>query len=99
MESDKRPITSVEEFFENLRGSIILTTLDFSENCRQIKMDETFKMVATSICMSGMYQFEVMPFRLKNLSETFQKMVDNILVNMSNVKCYGDDAAIHSSTQ
>ena len=38
-----------------------------------------------------------MPFGLKNSGATFQRMLDNILVNVSNVKCYVDDV-IHSAT-
>ena len=61
-------------------------------------MDETCKEKTTFICKFGTYQFEVMLFALKNSGATFQRMMDNILVNVSNVKCYVDDVGIHSAT-
>ena len=62
-------------------------------------MDETCKERTTFICKFGTYQFEVMPFGLKNSGATFQRMMDNILLNVSNVKCYVNDVFIHSATE
>ena len=39
-----------------------------------------------------------MPFGLKNSGATFQRMMDNLRVNTSNVKCYVGDVVIHSAT-
>ena len=39
-----------------------------------------------------------MPFGLKNSGATFQRMMDSILLNVSNVKCHGYDVVIHSAT-
>ena len=61
-------------------------------------MDEICKEKATFICNFGTYQFEFMPFRLKNSEETFQKMMEITLVNETNVKCYVDDIVIHLAT-
>ena len=37
--------------------------------------------------------------KLKNSEEKFQEMMDSILVNLSNLKCYVDDVVIHSETE
>ena len=62
-------------------------------------MDEACKEKTTFICRYGTYQFEVMPFGLMNSGATIQRMMDNILANVSNVKCYIDDVVIHSATE
>ena len=62
-------------------------------------MNEMCKEKTNFICRFGTYQFEVMPFVLKNSSATFQRMMDNILVNVTNVKCYVDDVFGHSETE
>ena len=36
---------------------------------------------------------------LMNLGATFQRVMDKILANMDNVKCYIDDVVIHSRTR
>ena len=41
---------------------------------------------------------EFMPFELKNSGETFQRMMDYILVSLRNAKCFIDDLVIHSAT-
>ena len=61
-------------------------------------MDGMCKEKITFICKFGTYQFEVMPFGLKNSGATFQRIMDNILVNVSDVKCYVDDVFIYSAT-
>lgn len=59
-------------------------------------MYESSKEKPTFICKYGPYQFEVMLFGLKNSGETFQRMIGNILSNMSNTKCYVDDDLVFS---
>ncbi len=53
----------------------------------------------TFICKYGKYQFEVMPFGSRNSGATFQRMMDIILANTENVKCYVDDIVVHSATE
>lgn len=45
------------------------------------------------------YRFEVMVFKLKIMGVTFQRMVDNILVNLNNVRCHIHDVVIKSVTK
>ncbi len=61
-------------------------------------MHEACKAMANSICRYGTFQCEVMPFGLKNSAATFQRIMDNLVANVSNVKCYVDDVIVHSAT-
>ena len=61
-------------------------------------MHESCKAKTTFICKYKTLQFEVMPFGLKNSGATFQKMMDKLQANVSNVKCYVDGVVIHSAT-
>ncbi len=54
--------------------------------------------MATFICRYGTFQFEVMPFGLTNSGATFQRMMDNVLANAINVKCYVEDVLVHSAS-
>ena len=62
MKSDKWPVPCVEEIFDDLRDSIIFTTLDLSQGYWQITMDETSKKKTNFICKFRTYQFEFMLF-------------------------------------
>ncbi len=77
----------------------MFTIIDLFQFYWQIKKKESSKEMATFICKYGAYQLEVMPFGLKNSGETIQRMIDNILTNTENVKCYVDDDVVHSATQ
>ncbi len=59
-------------------------------------MDEACKEKAAFICRYGTFQFEVMPFGLINSQAKFQKMMDQILLNVDNVRCYINHAVIFS---
>ena len=98
MKRDRWPMPRVDEIFDEINGSKIFTTIDLFQGYWQIKMDEACKEKTTFICRYGTYQFEVMPMGLMNSGATFQRMMDTILVNVSNVKCYIDDVVIHSAT-
>lgn len=76
----------VDEIFDEIRGSKIFTTIACKEK-------------TTFICRYGTCQFEVMPFGLINSAATFQRIMDNILTNDENMKCYIDDVVIHFKTE
>ena len=71
----------------------------FFSKTTDVKKDERCKEKRTILCKFETYQFEIMPFGLKNSGATFQRSMYNILVNVSNVKCYIDDEATHSKAE
>ena len=62
-------------------------------------MDETCNEKTTLMCKYGTFQFEVVPFGLIILGATFERMMDRILANVENVKCYVDDVVIHTTNR
>ena len=64
----------------------------------KIKIDETCKQKINFIFKFSTSQFEFIPFGWKNLGATFQTVMFNVFVNVTNVKCYVDDVVIHSAT-
>ena len=99
MKRDRWPMPRVDEIFDEISGSKIFTTIDLFQGYWQIKMEESCKKKTTFICRYGTYQFEVMPMGLMNSAATFQRMMDKILANVDNVRCYIDDVVIHSKTK
>ena len=97
MKRGRWPLELIEDIFNEVKGSTVFATLDLFQRYWQIKMHKSCKEMLTLICGYGMFQFEVMPFGLNNSGETFQRMMDNVLANASNVKCYVDDFLVHSA--
>ena len=97
MTNGKWPIPCLEEIFDDLRGSSVFTALEIFQGYKGIKMDEAWKEKTTFPCKFGTYQLELMAFGSRNSGVMFQRLMDNIIVNITNVKCYIDDAVIHSA--
>lgn len=74
---------------------MILKTIDLFQGYWLIKMEETYREKTNFICRYGTSQFEVMPMSLMNSGA----MMDNVLANASNAKCYIDDVIIHCATE
>ncbi len=86
----------VDEILDDMRGSSVFTTIDLFQGNWQSKMDKTCKKKAAFIFRYGTFQCEVMRFRIMNLQATFRRMMDSVLLNVNNVRCYIDDAVIFS---
>ncbi len=99
MKRDSWPFPRVGDIFEEAQGSRVFTTIDLFQGDWQIKMEESCMEMTTFICKYGTYQFDVMPFGLRNSGATFLKIMHNILENTENVKCYVDDVVVYSATE
>ena len=51
------------------------------------------------ICPLGLFEFNCMPFGLRNASATFQRFVDQVCHSLSNVMAYVDDIVVFSNSQ
>lgn len=87
-----------QELFDELAGSVLITTLDFFSRYWQIKMSEHCKEKTTFVCRFGTFQFEGMPLELVNAPSTFQRMMDGLLGSLSFARLYLDDVVIFSAS-
>ncbi|KAL1110617.1 hypothetical protein AAG570_008145 [Ranatra chinensis] len=98
--TEKYPLPRLEEMIDRMSGSEIFSVIDLKSGYHQIPM-ETRDIEKTSFQFERRkYEFVRMPFGLKNVPITFQRMIDDFLLGLdeSFIQAYMDDLIIFSKS-
>ena len=98
--TDAHPIPRIDDLLEQFREANWFSSLDLASGYWQIEMDEKDREKTAFTCHLGLFEFNVMPFGLKNAPPTFQRMMNEILGDWLDefVVVYIDDIMIYSGT-
>ena len=90
----------IDELLESFRTANWFTTIDLASGYWQVEVAEEDKEKMAFITHRGLYEFNVMPFGLKNAPGTFQRLMNYVLQNYIGkfVAVYLDDIIIYSKT-
>ena len=64
----------------------------------QVPLTERAKEILAFVTPSGLYQYKVMPFGMKNSPATFQRLINNIIAGLDGCDAYIDDLIIASES-
>ncbi|CAM4672033.1 unnamed protein product [Lepidochelys kempii] len=96
---DNYPMPRTEELLEKLGRAQFISTLDLSKGYWQVPLDESTKERSAFTTHVGLYEFNVLPFGLRNAPTTFQRLVDGLLAGLGEYAvAYLDDVAIFSDS-
>ncbi|KAK5925315.1 hypothetical protein CgunFtcFv8_017849 [Champsocephalus gunnari] len=96
---DSYPTPRIDELLERLGKAKYLTTLDLSKGYWQVPLTERSRELTAFRTPLGLFQFTVMPFGLHGAPATFQRLMDQVLCDLSGfAAAYLDDIVIYSST-
>ena len=76
------------------------STIDLMSGFWQIEMEESSKQYTAFTTHCGLYEYNRMPFGLKNAPGTFQRLMESVLCSMNWKQCliYIDDCIISSNS-
>ena len=98
--TDAHPLPRIDELLEKFRKGRWFTSIDLASGYWQVEMNHDDKDKTAFTCHLGLYEFNVMPFGLKNAPPTFQRLMNKVLKEYLDdfVIVYIDDILIYSKT-
>ena len=79
---DNYPLPRIEDSLDALAGSKYFSSIDLTSGFWQVELDDESKNKAAFVTTEGLFQFNMMPFGLCNAPSTFQRLMDNVLLQM-----------------
>lgn len=97
---DKFPIPNIESILGKLGRAQYFSTIDLAKGFHQILVQEQDREKTAFSTPHGHYEFNRMPFGLKNAPATFQRLINTVLKEEINRICvvYLDDVLIFSTS-
>ncbi|XP_041424995.1 uncharacterized protein LOC121395491 [Xenopus laevis] len=96
---DAYPMPRIDELLDQLAGAQYITIMDLSRGYWQIPMSPEAQERSAFITPFGLYEFQTMPFGMKNAPATFQRLVNQLLGGLEGFAvAYLDDIAIFSNS-
>lgn len=97
---DAYPLPNITEILDQLGGAKYFSTLDLASGFHQIPVDPISKAKTAFSTPHGHYEFNRMPFGLKNAPATFQRVMDLVLSGLQGIELfvYMDDIVIYADS-
>ena len=98
---DSFPLPRMDQLMDSTAGHKLLTFMDAFSGYNPIKMDEEDQEKIAFITSQGFYCYKVMPFRVKNVGATYQRLVNKMFNKQigRNMEVYVDDMLVKSKEE
>jgi len=98
---NRYPLPIMQELQDRVQGAQWFTKMDLKNRFHLIRIRDGDEWKMTFRTWNGLYEFQVMPFRLTNAPSTFQDMMNHVFSDMLDVRLlvYMDDILMYAQTQ
>ena len=96
--SDSFPIPRMEDCIDRIGKAKYVTKFDSLKGFWQVPLTPRAKEISVFVTPSGLYQYKVMPFGMKNSPATLQRLINSIISDIDGCDAYIDDLIIASET-
>ena len=94
--SDSFPIPRIADCIDQIGNAKFVSTFDMLKGYWQVPLTQRAREISAFVTPSGLYQYKVMPFGMKNAPTTFQRMVNKLVLDIDGCEGYIDDVVIFS---
>ena len=94
--SDSFPIPRIADCIDQIGNAKFVSTFDMLKGYWQVPLTRRAREISAFVTPSGLYQYKVMPFGMKNAPATFQRMVNKLVRDIDGCEGYIDDVVIFS---
>lgn len=85
---DAYSLPNITDIFDQLGGAKYFSVFDLASGFHQIKMHRNDSHKTAFSTPHGHYEFDRMPFSLKNAPATFQRLMDRVLTEMQGTEVF-----------
>ena len=96
--TDTFPIPRIDDCIDKVGKAKHVTKIDLLKGFYQVPLTERAKELSAFVTPSGLYQYKVMAFGMKNSPATFQRLINSVTRGIDGCDAYIDDAIIYSDT-
>lgn len=91
------PMPHTDELLEKLVHAQFISTLDLTKGYWQVPLEEAAKEKSAFIAHIGLYEFNVLPFGLRDAPAAFQRLMDPLFAGLGEfAEAYLDNVAVFS---
>ena len=94
--SDSFPIPRIADCIDQIGNAKFVSTFDMLKGYWQVPLTQRAREISAFVTPSGLYQYKVMPFGMKNAPATFQRMVNKLVRDIDGCEGFIDDVVIFS---
>lgn len=96
---DPYPIPRIDAMIDELAGASFISVLDMTKGYWQVPVAPESQPKMAFVTSFGKFEFKVMPFGLTGAPAVFQRLMNEVLADMTGkVAAYMDDVVIYSAT-